>query len=62
MPVTVSVGIAVTGEGSDTLDTLLKRADDALYAAKHAGRNRTITLPAQQAPAQLQPMPIAVTS
>jgi two-component system cell cycle response regulator len=62
LAITVSIGIAMTGEGKDTLESLLKRADDALYAAKHAGRNRTITLPAQQAAPLLQPMPIAVTS
>jgi len=55
--VTVSVGIAVTGEGSDTIDTLLKRADDALYAAKHAGRNRVIALTARQ---EAKPVPVAV--
>ena len=60
LPVTVSVGIAVTGEGSDTIDTLLKRADDALYAAKHAGRNRVVALTARQAAQQLKPMPVAV--
>jgi two-component system cell cycle response regulator len=47
--VTVSVGIAMTGEGNDdTLENLLKRADDALYAAKNAGRNRTITFPVER--------------
>jgi two-component system, cell cycle response regulator len=40
LPVTVSVGVAPTGEQADTLETLMKRADDALYAAKNAGRNR----------------------
>ncbi|MGC2416075.1 MAG: PleD family two-component system response regulator [Stellaceae bacterium] len=59
--VTVSVGVAMTGEGSDTLETLLKRADDALYAAKRAGRNCVITLPAPSPPL-LEPMPIAVAS
>src|SRR5216683_3864930 len=50
LPITISIGIAMTGEGSDTMETLLKRADDALYAAKNAGRNRVITLPAQRSP------------
>src|SRR6266446_7636957 len=30
LPVTVSAGIAMTGEGCETLDSLLQRADDAL--------------------------------
>jgi len=36
---TVSIGIALRRPG-DSLDALLARADDALYCAKHAGRNR----------------------
>ena len=61
LAVTVSVGIAVTGEGSDTIDTLLKRADDALYAAKHAGRNRVIALTVRETQ-PLKPVPIAIAS
>lgn len=37
---TVSAGIAVAFGGDDTFDTLLRRADSALYAAKEEGRNR----------------------
>jgi len=37
--VTVSIGVAATTGGSDTPENLLKRADDALYAAKRGGRN-----------------------
>jgi two-component system, cell cycle response regulator len=62
LPVTVSVGIAVTGEGPDTIDTLLKRADDALYAAKHAGRNRVIALTSRRESPPLKPLPIAIAS
>lgn len=36
---TVSVGVAPCRDG-DSLDSLLARADGALYRAKHAGRNR----------------------
>ena len=36
---TLSIGVAAGGS-DDTLETLLARADAALYAAKRAGRNR----------------------
>jgi diguanylate cyclase (GGDEF)-like protein/PAS domain S-box-containing protein len=39
--VTISLGVA-TICGGDVPDHLLKRADDALYAAKNAGRNRVV--------------------
>jgi PleD family two-component response regulator len=38
VPLTVSVGIASLG-ASDDAESLLGRADEALYAAKLAGRN-----------------------
>lgn len=37
--VTASIGIAVAAEG-DTVSSLLKRSDTALYLSKHTGRNR----------------------
>jgi diguanylate cyclase (GGDEF)-like protein len=40
IPLTVSVGIAVSQEGDADFDSLLRRADQAMYAAKSAGRNR----------------------
>ncbi|WP_292654842.1 diguanylate cyclase [Nitratifractor sp.] len=41
---TVSIGVSqVDLEGEETLDPVLKRADDALYAAKNQGRNRVCT-------------------
>ncbi|WP_157981299.1 GGDEF domain-containing protein [Aliidiomarina sanyensis] len=40
--VTISVGVAVSGTLRFTSDELLKEADDALYAAKAAGRNQCI--------------------
>jgi diguanylate cyclase (GGDEF)-like protein len=38
--VTASIGIAMTMEPTATPDSLLQRADGALYAAKAQGRNR----------------------
>ena len=37
---TVSLGVAALDEDCDHLEELVKRADQALYAAKQAGRNR----------------------
>ena len=37
--VTISCGLAELKVG-DTIDSLIKRADDALYKAKRKGRNR----------------------
>ncbi len=42
IPVTVSIGVAVAEETGDTVEKLLKRADEALYAAKNSGRNRVV--------------------
>jgi diguanylate cyclase (GGDEF)-like protein len=39
--VTFSAGVAVAQAG-ETPEQVLKRADEALYAAKHAGRNRVV--------------------
>ncbi len=43
VPVTVSLGLASLTGVEDTLERLLKRADEALYAAKREGRNRVVT-------------------
>jgi two-component system, cell cycle response regulator len=42
VPVTISIGLAGLGLVDDSLDKLLKRADEALYAAKREGRNRVV--------------------
>ena len=42
LKVTVSVGIAGFRKG-ESIEQLLKRADNALYQAKHAGRNRIVS-------------------
>jgi len=38
IPVTISLGVSVARR-DDTAETLVERADEALYKAKHAGRN-----------------------
>ncbi|SDP60927.1 response regulator receiver modulated diguanylate cyclase [Phyllobacterium sp. YR620] len=43
VPVTISVGIASVLPTGDSVSALLKRADDALYDAKAAGRNRVVS-------------------
>ncbi len=42
VPVTVSIGVAELAAG-ESLEALFERADRALYAAKHAGRNRVVS-------------------
>ena len=37
---TLSAGVAISGVDGEAFEVVLKRADDALYAAKSAGRNR----------------------
>ena len=39
---TSSIGVATNAGPSDTVDELLKNADDALYLAKNSGRNRVL--------------------
>lgn len=40
IPLTISIGIAVSQQDDPDFDSLLRRADQAMYAAKSAGRNR----------------------
>jgi diguanylate cyclase (GGDEF)-like protein/PAS domain S-box-containing protein len=47
--VTLSVGVALARPG-ESFDQLVARADDAMFAAKHSGRNRVVAAPAQDHP------------
>jgi two-component system cell cycle response regulator len=60
VPVTISVGVAVAADTGDTVEGLLKRADEALYVAKNHGRNRVISQPAKRDAAP--PARIAIAS
>jgi two-component system cell cycle response regulator len=43
LQVTVSLGVTASGPG-DVPETMIKRADDALYKAKNEGRNRVVII------------------
>jgi diguanylate cyclase (GGDEF)-like protein/PAS domain S-box-containing protein len=56
--VTTSIGIASLGGGRSAIADLVRRADEALYAAKTAGRNRVVswsTMPMQAEAPSLVP-------
>jgi two-component system cell cycle response regulator len=58
IPVTISIGLA-TYQNGDQLDTLIDRADRAMYAAKSSGRNRVVSAPETGAAAQPQHLDFA---
>jgi two-component system cell cycle response regulator len=47
--VTASIGVACSEQPDDTAETVLKRADEGLYEAKRAGRNRVMGKTASKA-------------
>jgi diguanylate cyclase (GGDEF)-like protein/PAS domain S-box-containing protein len=42
IPFTVSVGVTTSAPGEQDVETIIKRADEALYKAKESGRNRVV--------------------
>jgi two-component system, cell cycle response regulator len=57
LSVTISVGVTAAGSRDDDREKMLKRADDALYAAKTRGRNCVVTRsPALASPAVASPL------
>ena len=56
VPITISIGVAAAEVGEGGVDSLLKRADEALYAAKNSGRDRVVSLGTES---ELTPNPIA---
>jgi two-component system cell cycle response regulator len=42
LSITASVGVAALERADDTAEAIFKRADQALYVAKHGGRNRVV--------------------
>jgi diguanylate cyclase (GGDEF)-like protein len=62
---TVSIGVAAFDETTDRVDLLLKFADEALYEAKRAGRDRVVAAhPAAGLPESsfLDPVPVSIAS
>ncbi len=55
LTITASIGLAVMTQPDDDLDALIHRADEALYRAKHAGRNRVVLWSAPAAQPQAVP-------
>lgn len=49
LPLTISVGVAEVEPYERDMSSTLRRADKALYVAKHGGRNRVVTAPANPA-------------
>ncbi|MCE9616273.1 MAG: diguanylate cyclase [Lentisphaerae bacterium] len=59
-PVTLSLGVATFPEDGPELETLVRKADSALYHAKEAGRNRVAGY--RETPARPEPHPPIRTS
>lgn len=42
VPVSISIGVAELSENTEDIDTLMRHADEAMYQAKQAGRNKWV--------------------
>ena len=56
IPVTASIGLAAFRAG-DGVDSLIRRADEAMYVAKKAGRNRVAVAPGGEPPTRAHDPP-----
>jgi diguanylate cyclase (GGDEF)-like protein len=54
IPVTISLGLSTASGEAVVYETLFKAADEALYEAKRAGRNRVVAAPASPAAGEQQ--------
>ncbi len=61
IPVTISIGVAMTRGAQETPESLLRRADEALYAAKNGGRN-CIRVAESDAPPAIRFMPASASA
>jgi diguanylate cyclase (GGDEF)-like protein len=54
IPITISLGVSAARGAQVDYDTLFKAADEALYEAKRAGRNRVVAAPAPEQSVDLE--------
>jgi diguanylate cyclase (GGDEF)-like protein len=60
--VTISIGVAVSGQDRRTLDDLMAAADHALYQAKGSGRDRVVMQADTRVPQAGRPVPLTRAS
>ncbi len=57
IPITISVGVSAAAGEEVEFDRMFKEADEALYEAKRAGRNRVLVSPGHAHPPQASELP-----
>lgn len=55
VPITISIGLAVSPQDASTAEALIRTADKGLYIAKTSGRNRVCRIGEQDSPPALPP-------